>query len=362
MVEQHLAVRLHAVLRQNFGGGGAVEHIRHAVGAGQRFGHGDDEVCQLDQLHQHLRHIVIQRDDRALRQKACVHAQRAGVDQGDDGGVDDNVGQGIHQRGDAPGEELDLRQRAVLAVEGVDLRLLNAEGADDARAAQVFAGRAEHVVHVLLHLPVLRDGHEDDRKDHCGQHRNDGGKDQRGLGVYREGHDHRAEHDEGRAQEQTQHHVDAVLKLIDVARHAREHGRRAERVDVGIRKGVDLAQQRTTHLLGEADGGLRGKELRRDGRGKASRSQTDHQKRIAHDDAGSTAAVDAAVDDRRDHDRHQKIQKRLKQLEQRRKDGFFLIIRQILEQSFHKWPPCLCPVSQVIIAPGGENSNRIFPR
>ena len=43
-----------------------VEHLAHALLAGDRLRHGDDEVGKLDELDEDLRKIAVKRDDVAL--------------------------------------------------------------------------------------------------------------------------------------------------------------------------------------------------------------------------------------------------------------------------------------------------------
>ena len=67
-----------------------------------------------------------------------------------------------------------------------------------------------------------------------GQNGNGDGENNGAGGVYDVGHDHRAKHDEGRAQNQAQCQVDARLYLTDVARHTGDHRRAAHAVKVAV--------------------------------------------------------------------------------------------------------------------------------
>ena len=54
--------------------------------------------------------------------------------------------------------------------------------------------------------------------------------------VDNESHDHSTENYDRRAQKQAKEHINAVLDLINVARHSGDQGWRAERVKFGVRK------------------------------------------------------------------------------------------------------------------------------
>ena len=60
-----------------------LEHIRHTVGTGKCLGNGDNQVCQLNQLHQNLGHVVHQCHYLTLGNEAIVHPHGSGINQGD---------------------------------------------------------------------------------------------------------------------------------------------------------------------------------------------------------------------------------------------------------------------------------------
>ena len=74
-----------------------------AVATGDRFRHIDDQVRQLDQLYQNLRHIVDKRHDRTLCDKAAVYPDGPRIEQYEQSAVDHHVGQRIHQCGNPSG-------------------------------------------------------------------------------------------------------------------------------------------------------------------------------------------------------------------------------------------------------------------
>ena len=113
-----------------------IKHCLHTVSAGDRFGHGDDKICELDEFNENLRHIIIQRHDCTGRQRAGVDPKCADPDQRNDSAVDQNIGQRIHQRRDRADLLLHFHQQAVLCAEGIRLRLFIAEGTDHAYTGQ----------------------------------------------------------------------------------------------------------------------------------------------------------------------------------------------------------------------------------
>ena len=91
--------------------------------------------------------------------------------------------------------------------------------------------------------------------EHDGEQRRDRhDEDERGLRIDSEGHDHCAEHDKRRAQQEPQREIQAILHLIHVAGEAREERRRADPVEVGIAERLDVGKERLAQAGGEAGG------------------------------------------------------------------------------------------------------------
>ena len=323
------------------GGGHARAHAQHgadAVGAGGGLGDRDDQVRQLDQLHQNLADVIHQRHDLALAERARVDPHRAGVQQRDQRGVDGDVGQRVHQRTDLAGQALQAGQSRVLAVELGDFVVLAAEGAQHAGTAQVLAGQQQHAVQLGLGLFVQRHGDQHDAEHDHRQHRYGHREHQRAAHVDGEGHDHRAEHDEGRAQEQSQTEVHARLHLIDVAGHAGDERGGADAVEVGKAQLLDVGKHRVAQLRGQAHGGLRGEVLGGHAAGQADQAQQ-HQNRAHAQDVARVAAGDALIDDGGDDEGNDQLKAGLQQLEQRAEDALLPVIPQIRKYLFHKRLP-----------------------
>ena len=141
---------------------------------------------------------------------------------------------------------------------------MQTEGTDDADAVEIFARRAEDAVELFLHPAIERDAGKHDREHDGKQRRDRHDEDERGLRIDSEGHDHRAEHDKRRVQQEPQREIQAILHLIHVAGEAREECRRTDPVEVGIAERLDVGKERLAQAGGEAGGRAGGEILRRD--------------------------------------------------------------------------------------------------
>ena len=319
-------------------GGADAQHGGDAVAAGPGLGQQDDQVGHLDQLYEDLAHVVVQRDDLALRQVAHAHAQRAGVDQQDDGGVDNHIRQRIHRGGDAAHGKLHSGEHRGALAELFGFGVFLAEGAQHAHAVQVFARGGGDAVQLALHAAIHRDRRQHDREDDNAEHGDHAGEDQRAVKVDGEGHDHRAEDDEWRAHQQAQAHVDAGLNLIHVAGHAGDQRGCAQRVDLRIGERLDMRHQHMAQAGGEADGGLGGKILRRDRADQAHEAQRRHDQHHLYD-VCLIPAENAAVDDGGDHQRNEQLKGCFEHFKQRREHAFAAVAFEIDEEFFQIYTP-----------------------
>ena len=290
------------------------EHRLDAPFAADRLGGGEDEVGKLDELHQNDGEITVERNHVPLQDVIRLHADAAHPHEGDGGDADERVRQRIGERGDAPRELLLAAQGGVAPDKFTLLVRLLAEGADDAHAREIFVRGEVDAVHPALHLPVEGDGGAHDAHDGRREKGRDGNKDERRCPVDDERHDGGAEHDDGRAQKKAQRHVDARLYLIDVARHAGDHGRRTHVVDLRIGEGLQLVKEALPQLRGRPHRCLGGKELRREGK-RQPRHAERRQDEAARDDIAHVPRRNAHVHDHGDDERNQKLHARLAQLE-----------------------------------------------
>ena len=362
MVELHLAALFVMGCRRRIGGvghaGGNVQQIGHTVGAGQRLGDGDDEVCHLHQLHQNLAHIVHQSHHLALGQAAQVHPHCAGVQQRDDGQVNNKGGNGVGQAGDAAHLLLQAVQGLHRSGKAAALRVLPAEGPDDPNAGEVFPGNAGHAVQLRLRLFIKRHGERHNAEHHQAQKRNGRRKDQRGLPVNGEGHHHGAKHHKGAAQQQAQGHIDAVLHLVHVAGHAGDEGGWADLVLRREIQRLDVGKQGVAQPGGKAHGRFCRKVLGRDAAGQADDRQQ-HQQAAHAQDVANVLLADAGVDNRRHHQRHKQLERGLQHLKQRGQHRLAAIALAVFEQAFQGCiPPFFVQFRGAVLGEGRGGSER----
>ena len=163
---------------------------------------------------------MIQGDDGALGQKACIDAQRAGPKQAQNGKINDDKGNRVHQGGNPTDAALISGQRRILFPEARLLRRFAPEGAQNADAVQILPRRTEDRIQLLLDPAVKRDADQHNAEHHERKGRDHGKEPERRLRVDRERHQHRAEDDEGRAQKQAQGQIQTGLDLVHIGGHA----------------------------------------------------------------------------------------------------------------------------------------------
>ena len=324
LVGVHGALELGGELHARLG----VQHSLNAAGTGQRLAHLNDEVGQLDQLHEDLVHVVDQRDDIAGGHAADVDLDAAHIEQRHDGEVDDHIGQRTHQGGEMAHMELHLGQQIVGRLKAVDLALLLIESADDTHAGQVLAGQAQHAVQPGLGGLIQRVRDDHDAEDHDAQQRDGDHEDPCGPHIDGERHDHGAEHHEGAAQEQAEEEVQAALHLIDIAGHAGDEGAGAEGIHLGEAKLLDMLEQAVAQR-----GGVAHRRLGREVLGRQAARQTDHSQQqedaAPHKDIMQVVCRNADVDDVCHDQRNKQVERGFQHFEQRRKHGLALIAVQM---------------------------------
>ena len=76
----------------------------------------------------------------------CVHLQGTRIEQHQHRKVDERIGERVHQCADAAYEALHARESRVLLFKSCDFRIFPRKRAQHARAAERFAGFAQHAV------------------------------------------------------------------------------------------------------------------------------------------------------------------------------------------------------------------------
>ena len=126
--------------------GGRFHDVLDPAEACHGFVQRDNQIGKLDQLHQDLRHIIIEGNQLSLRQDTGGNVEGAATDQKNDGKVDDDVSKRIHQRRDPSGKELNGGKTAVQTVEIGHFLFFFVESTDDTGAVVVATHFSEHPV------------------------------------------------------------------------------------------------------------------------------------------------------------------------------------------------------------------------
>ena len=315
------------------------EDLVDAVRAGLGLGDGGDEPGELEELDEGLADVARQGHDLALREVADVHLQAADPQKRDEAEVHDAVGEGVHEHAEVAGLELKVAHGARDLVEAGDLGVLLAEGAQHAGAGEVLGGLELDVVEGVLGLAVAlgRDPHkeEDEPNGHDGRR----GEDRAFPAVDEQRRDHGADDDEGRAQDQAEKEVQAVLHLLGVVGDARDERGAAEPVDVLAREREDVAEEVVAAGDAELRGELRREVLRDDGDDVTEHGEQ-HEGAGVQKDEGFIAVGDAHVDDLRHHEGDDELEDGLQPLERGREHALEVVPAQVTPQLEHTAPTC----------------------
>ena len=311
-----------------------LQHPCHPVRAGQRLGNGDNQIGQLYQFHQNLGHVIDNGHHLALGQVTHVDLKGPGVNQRNDGSVDNHISEGIHNRADPRHRRLQMGKRIILLPEPVFLHLLLVERTDHTHTGEVFSGNAKHPVQGALYLLVHGHGDHHYAENHHGQQRNSHHKDQRTLYVNGKSHDHGAKHNKRRAQEQAQHHVYTVLHLIDIRGHTGNHGGRSQSIYLCKGKTLNVLKERMFETGGESHRRLGRKILGCDGTDQPDQTQGDQQKSHLQD-IRYFSPLNTRIDDGSHHQRHKQLKGSLQHLKKRGADCLLLILFQINQKLSH---------------------------
>ena len=252
----------------------------------------------------------------ALRDDSLIDADSAYVDQRDNGKIDYNERDGIHQRGYSSHKLLRVGKRLIAFDEAGGFFLLLAECADNPHAREILTCGEQNAVHLFLNLAVQRNAYQHDPEHNNGEKRYCHNECQRRLGVHRERHYHSAEHHKRRTQKQAEGHIHPVLHLIHVACHACDESRGSERINVRIRKALNVFKERVANSFRKTDCGLGGEILCSNGAYQSHHAERQQQQAHFHGIAPVSAA-DASVDNCSHHQRNKQFKRSLQQLEER---------------------------------------------
>ena len=130
------------------------QHLPDPVPGGKGLGHGNDQIGQLDQLHQDLGHIVDQGDDCPLCQDTSLHLQSSPPQQGDQSAIDQHIGDRIHQGGNPSHKTLQPVQLLIFPAKSFYLFLFSSKSPDHPGSGQRFPGQQEDMIQSTLYFPV----------------------------------------------------------------------------------------------------------------------------------------------------------------------------------------------------------------
>ena len=302
-----------------------VEHFLDARGGRASARHHDDEVCKHHQREQNLRHIVDERADLALRERAVIDEVAAQIQNEHHAQIDKYIRDGVQKRRNDAQYRLHFHEPRVFLFEIRDLLVLHGKCADDARARKVFARDAVDFVEGALHFAVFGNRDRHDQPDKQPHRHGYAQKDQSHRPIDDKGRDERAEHDERRAQKEPQKAVYALFRLVDIRRDAGNEGGHAERIEFRVRKRIDLFIYRRTQFRAVAVRRL-SRIILRD-----KRTAQPHRRKTAKHERHKiaihfVAVLYADVDDLRHHDGNDQFQRRFEKLEERGDNRFLFII------------------------------------
>ena len=318
--------------------GFGVQHIGDPLGTGGGLGQVDDHVGHLHQLHQNLGHVVIQRHKCPLGDDSGFYPESTGVNQDDDGKIDNDVGDGVHQSGDPAHIPLQGGETFIPLVKGFPGGFFHPESPDKAGTGETFPGGAQNLVQPGLYLFVQRHGNEHDTEYNDTQYRDGYGENQGGGHINGKRHHHGPEHHERRAKQQAQGQIHPGLHLIHVACESGDQCGSADFVKSSKRQRLDMGKKRMADPCGKPYGCLGGEKLCRNGADHTDEPQQ-HQDAAVFPDGGCIAIPETGVNDGSHHQRHQKLKGSFQQLEQRAEDTFLHIRFQILQKFFQEIPP-----------------------
>ena len=294
----------------------AIEHLVDARRAGARLGKDHDQVGDIHDGGEGLRHVVHKRHDLALRELAHVDLDAAHPQDGAHAQVHHKKRDGVENR-----RELAHRDGGMGLVIGglgkaLALMVLAHKGANHAGARKPLAANERDAVELCLQLLVVRNAARHDKP----KHQADGGradqKDNAELKVDGKGRDHGAHRQEGPADEHAHAERHGELHLVDVVGNARDERRRAKAIELSIAQLVDVLVERAadvgTHALRGQRRHLLANERKRD----ANHSHGGKHHAVV-DDGVDIVCANTLIDHLGNHQRRKQVKDHFDQLARR---------------------------------------------
>ena len=194
------------------------------------------------------------------------------------------------------------------------------EGLDDADGGNILLDARVEVIVPFEDFPEqAHDLHAEGGGNDGDEHQN-AQKHQRDLFIDDEAHHQREDEHQRRADRDAEDHLERVLHVRDVGRHAGDEAGRAELVDVREGVGLDLLVHRPSQVPGKAGGRERAEPARCHAEQKAQECHTEHGHAVFHDIAHVSLA-DAPVDDHGGHVRNEDLHNDFEGREERGERG-----------------------------------------
>ena len=294
----------------------AIEHLVDTRRAGARLGKDHDQVGDVHDGGQGLRHVVDERHDLALRELAHVDLDAAHPQDGAHAQVHHKKRDGVENR-----RELAHRDGSIGLVVGglrkaLALVIFAHEGANHAGARKALAADKRDAVELCLQLLVVRNTARHDKP----KHQADGGradqKDHAELKVDGKGRDHGAHRQKGPADEHAHAQRHSELHLVNVVGNARDERRRAKAVELGIAQLVDVLVERAANVGAHALRGERRHLLADERKRDADHSHGAKQHTVV-DDGVDIVYANTLIDHPGNHQRRQQVKDHFDQLTRR---------------------------------------------
>ena len=294
----------------------AIEHLVDARRAGARLGKDHNQVGDVHDGGERLRHVVHKRHDLALRELAHVDLDTAHPQDGAHAQVHHKKRDGVENR-----RELAHRDGSIGLVVGclgkaLALMVLAHEGANHAGARKALAADKRDAVKLCLQLLVVRDTARHDKP----KHQADGGranqKDNAELKVDGKGRDHGAHRQEGPADEHAHAQRHSKLHLVDVVGNARDKRRRAKAIELSVAQLIDVLVERAANVGAHALRGER-RHLLADERKRDADHGHGAKYHAVVDNGIHVVRANALIDHLGNHQRRQQVKDHFDQLARR---------------------------------------------
>ena len=294
----------------------AVKHHVDTRRAGARLGKDHDQVGDIDDGGQGLRHVVDERHDLALRELAHVDLNAAHPQDGAHAQVHHQKRNGVEDRGEPAHRDGDMRLVIGSLGKTLTLVILAHKRSNHASARKALAANEGNAVELCLQLLVVRDasGHNQPKHDADGRCANQ--KDQAELKVDGKGCNHGTHRQEGPADEHAHAERHGELHLVDVVGDAGDERRRAKAVELGVAQVIDVLVEGAADIGTHTLRGERRHLLADQRKRNADHSHGDKHHTVV-DDSVDVVRPNTLIDHLGNHERRQQVKNHFDQLARR---------------------------------------------